>query len=152
MTIEIKQAVTDDIGTIVKISKDFHEEHWMGRDTDFDADLWNDWVKSFFIGPNTEGFIAWEDKEIVGFSIGIYNPLFYAGKSMWSIGFIYIKPSHRNLGVFSKLIEQNKKHAKQMECFKMQLSDGGNYGDTLKPLLKRVGFTHFGIDAFMEIK
>lgn len=147
-TIKVKPAKVEDIRELTELAKAYHEEHWFGEYTEFDAEHCYEMIKQFAIGPQANVIVAWEDTDIVGFSIAFLSPLHWSKQLRCTISFNYIMPEHRKKGILGHIVNNHEQFAKAYKCVDFNIGDGAQYKGKFSYLAHGLGFDKIGNDCY----
>lgn len=148
MSFKIKEATIHDFRDMTALAEQYHKEHWFGEHTTFDAEHCHDNIKAYSVGIQANVLVAWEDKEMLGFSIAFLSPLHWAKQLRCTVSYNYIKPEHRSRGVMDLFVDKHTEWAVANKCVDMNIGDGAQYKGKFGLVAHSLGFTKIGNDSY----
>ena len=146
--IKVQPAKIEDIRELTELAKRYHDEHWFGTHTEFDAEHCYNMIQQFSIGPQANVIVAFENGDIVGFSIAFLSPLHWSKQLRCTISFNYIKPEHRSKGILEMIVNNHKEFAKAYKCVDINIGDGAQYKGKFSMVAHGLGFDKIGNDCY----
>jgi len=131
--------------------EDINEIHNLGNDVEeFDTieDVVTFWPKKILkncIESNTDFILVAEDKNILGFTIVNYNPVFKKA----IVENIFVSPKFRGQKIGQKLINELMKNLEKIDCEYVCILIGANNLDTIK-FYEKMGFKRGISCAWMD--
>tara|TARA_Y100000114_G_scaffold35748_1_gene31292 strand:- start:2957 stop:3430 length:474 start_codon:yes stop_codon:yes gene_type:complete len=150
-TIKVQPAKVEDIRELTELAKAYHEEHWFGTHTEFDAEHCFNMIQQFSIGPQANVIVAFDNGDIVGFSIAFLSPLHWSKQLRCTISFNYIKPEHRSKGILEMIVNNHKEFAKAYKCVDINIGDGAQYKGKFSMVAHGLGFDKIGNDCYQVL-
>lgn len=148
----IRAATVEDIRVCVELGEKYHQEHWFGKHTNFDADYTFSNFRGYIVNAGVNILVKQhEEQGIVGFSTAFLQPLMWDKALRATINFTYIEPEHRKTGIFNAFVQSHIDWAKGHKCVDINIGDGAEHNGKFGILAKQMNFNNVGTDAYMVL-
>lgn len=148
----IRDAVRDDVQTIVEIARTMHAESKFAA-YDFDPDKLADLVLELIETPRGLVFVAEVDSQVVGGFVGGVSTHFFGNDLVSSDYGTFVVPEHRNTGVGAELILAYVERAKALGVDEISIANSTGYKpEKVAALFKALGFSQDGYVFSMRAK
>lgn len=152
-SISIKQATIHDFRDLTNLSEEFWKEHWQGeKHSSFDWEYCHDNFKAYSVGIQANVLVAWEENEMLGYSVAFLTPLHWTKQLRCTISYNYIKPEHRKRGIMDRFIEVHESWAVANKCIDMNLGDGAQHKGKFSLVAHALGFDLIGNDCYKVLE
>lgn len=151
--IKVKEATLYDFRELTDLSEEFWREHWQGeKHSKFDWEFCHENFKAYCVGVQANVLVAWEDKQMIGYSVAFLTPLHWTKELRCTISYNYIKPDFRKKGVMDQFIENHEHWARRNKCIDMNLGDGAQHKGKFSLVAHSLGFNQIGNDCYKVLE
>lgn len=145
----IRRAQERDFRELVKLSEEYHKEHWFGEHTGFDPEYTFENFRACTVGIQANVLVAeCNEHGLVGYSVAFLVPLQWSPQLRCTIAYSYLRPDHRKTGLFEEMVQAHTDWASQHKCVDINLGDGAQYGAKFATVANGLGFDHTGVDSY----